>query len=366
MPTQNNSEKLTGIKNFLARVRETFAANPFQPLKFFTGGHAQTLVAFAWPRRRRYRAAAQDEARLFQVASDVQILGHCRWQANRKDHATMVIWHGIEGSSTSNYMLSTSHKAFKSGFNVVRMNYRTCGGTEHLTPTIYHGGLTQDLRAVVQELIEKDELARLFLVGFSLGGNKVLKLAGEYGEEPPREVLAICAVSPSVDLAAGAELIMKRSNWLYQKDFVYRLKQRVRTKHRLFPDHFDISELDKIRTLKEFDDRYTSRTHGFDGADDYYYRASSIRVIDRIRIPTLIIHAEDDPFIPFAPLRDELIANNPYILLIATKHGGHVAFLSAGQNGDPDRFWAENRVVEFCRMADNAQSTSPLRNDEQH
>jgi predicted alpha/beta-fold hydrolase len=334
----------------LAHVKETFASKQFRAHRLFTGGHAQTLAAFAWPRRRRYRDAAQDEARLLRVAADVQVLAHCRWQTNRRDHPTMIIWHGIEGSSSSNYMLSTAHKAFQAGFNVVRMNFRTCGGTDHLTPTIYHGGLTEDLRAVVREFIEKDQLQRLFLVGFSLGGNKVLKLAGEYGDEPPPQVLGVCAVSPSVDLMAGAELITRRSNWLYHKDFVLRLKQRVRTKHRLFPDHFDISDLDKIHTLKEFDDRYTSRAHGFDGVDDYYYRASSLRVIDRIRIPTLIIHAEDDPFIPFAPLRDEVIKNNPYILLIATQQGGHVAFLSAAQDGDADRFWAENRVVEFCEL----------------
>jgi len=292
----------------------------------------------------------------------------------------MVIWHGIEGSSASNYMLSTADKGFAAGFNVVRMNLRTCGGTEHLTSTIYHGGLTDDLRAIVSELIQQDGLSRLFLVGFSLGGNLVLKLAGEYDDRAPDEVLAVCAVSPSIDLQASAKLILKRSNWLYQKDFVRRLKQRLRRKHKLFPELYDISGLSSVRTLREFDDRYTSRAHGFNGADDYYYRASSIRVIDKIRIPTLIIHAEDDPFIPFEPMLDSAVTTNPYILLIATKQGGHVAFLSAkpqlrevthssaknqsapngsstpnGQHStprqDPDRFWAENRVVEFCAMA---------------
>ncbi|HEX9630289.1 MAG TPA: hypothetical protein VF961_09730, partial [Pyrinomonadaceae bacterium] len=176
----------------------------------------------------------------------------------------------------------------------------------------------------------------------------------------------------------SAKLILKRSNWLYQQDFVRRLKQRIRRKHELFPERYDISGLSSVRTLREFDDRFTSRAHGFDGADDYYYRASSIRVVDKIRIPTLIIHAEDDPFIPFAPMLDPAVTNNPNILLIATKQGGHVAFLSArpqlrevtrsstenqsngsrpnGQHStpseDPDRFWAENRVVEFCTFAD--------------
>ncbi|MFN2498675.1 MAG: YheT family hydrolase [Pyrinomonadaceae bacterium] len=366
------------VSAFLKYAARLFERNTFRPHRMFRGGHAQTLAAFAWPRRRQFKSV-RDQERFFQTAPDVQVLAHCRWQPNPKDHPTMIIWHGIEGSSESTYMLSTAQKSFSAGFNVIRMNLRTCGGTEHLTTTIYHGGLTEDLHAVVGELIEQDHLSRLFLVGFSLGGNMVLKLAGEYGENAPKEVLAVCAISPSIDLQASAQLILKRSNWLYQQDFVNRLKHRLRVKHKLFPEQYDITGLSSVRTLREFDDRYTSRAHGFDGADDYYYRASSIRVIDRIRIPTLIIHAEDDPFIPFAPMLDPAVANNPYILLVAPKQGGHVAFISAKPRSSnyllpdahqhsalstqhsaleehsslpEDRFWAENRVVEFCRLSE--------------
>ncbi|MBC8031303.1 MAG: alpha/beta fold hydrolase [Pyrinomonadaceae bacterium] len=337
-------------RSFLARAAKAFASHPFKPHTFFQNGHAQTLAAFAWPRRRRFRSTG-DEERVFQVAPDVQLLAHCRWQPNRNEHLTVVIWHGIEGSSASTYMLSTAHKAFQAGLNVIRMNLRSCGGTEHLTPTIYHGGLSHDLRVVVDQLIKRDGLSRIVMVGFSLGGNQVLKLAGEYGEHPPPQVLGICAVSPSVDLSASADLIMKRSNWLYHRDFVRRLKNKVRSKEKLFPELYDISRLDVIRTIKEFDDRFTSRAHGFADADDYYQRASSLRVIDRISIPTLIIHAEDDPFIPFAPLRDPAVSNNPFILLLAPKQGGHVAFIQADERADPDRFWAENRAIQFCSLA---------------
>lgn len=283
----------------------------------------------------------------------VKVLAHCRWQVNPTEHPTIIVWHGIEGSTQSNYMLATAEKGFRAGFNIIRVNLRNCGGTEHLTPTLYHGGLSEDLRAVVKELIEKDQISAIFLVGFSLGGNLVLKLAGEYGVDPPPEILAVCAVSPSVDLAASAELILKRSNWIYQQDFVRRLKKRIRTKQKLFPELYDISALRQVRTVRQFDERFTAPGHGFAGADDYYYRSSSLRVADRIRIPTLIIHAEDDPFIPFAPLRDPAVVNNPHVLLIAPEQGGHVAFISANPNHE-DRFWAENRVVEFCRLASEA------------
>ena len=179
----------------------------------------------------------------------------------------------------------------------------------------------------------------------------VLKLAGEYGDYAPPAILGVCAVSPSVDLHASADLILQRSNWLYDRDFLRRLKGRIQRKQKLFPERYDTSDIGSIRNLREFDDRYTSRAHGFDGAEDYYYQASSIRVVDKIKIPTLIIHGEDDPFIPFAPLRDPRIAANPYILLVAPPQGGHVAFVASETDGE-DRFWAENRVVEFCKLAD--------------
>jgi predicted alpha/beta-fold hydrolase len=344
--------RLTGneVRAFLRRVARVFEAKPFKPHRVFRNGDAQTLAAYAWPRSFRFYQE-RDEERLFDVAPGVKVLAHCRWQAHREECPTIIAWHGIEGSTGSNYMLATAEKGFRAGFNIIRINLRNCGGTEHLTPTLYHGGLSEDLRAVVHELIEKDQISRMLLVGFSLGGNMVLKLAGEYGDNPPPEILGVCAVSPSVDLTASAEMILKRSNWIYQQDFVRRLKRRIRTKQKLYPELYDTSGLRGVRTLRQFDDRFTAPGHGFSGAADYYYRSSALRVIAQIRTPTLIIHAVDDPFIPFAPLLDAAVVENPCILLVGPKQGGHVAFISASQNGDEDRFWAENRVIEFCKLA---------------
>ena len=384
MPTPTKSPaSIATAKAFLAKVAKAFESNPFKPHSVFRNGHAQTIAAYLWPRRFR-SVSKRDQERLFEVAPGVKVLAHCRWQRDTKGCPTIIAWHGIEGSTSSNYMQATAEKGFRAGFNVIRVNFRNCGGTEHLTTTIYHGGLSADLKAVVKELIEKDQISRMFLVGFSLGGNLVLKLAGEYGDNPPREVLGICAVSPSVDLSTSADLIMKRSNWIYHQDFVRRLKKRIRTNHKLYPELYDISGLGQARTIKEFDDRFTARAHGFANADDYYYRSSALRVTAQIRIPSLIIHAEDDPFIPFAPLRDPTVLNNPYILLLAPQQGGHVAFLSAKPSRSlrpvdsrpvrdsekpatgisnhsslithhssliEDRFWAENRVIEFCKLA---------------
>jgi hypothetical protein len=336
------------VRQFLSHVAAEFVRVPFRPLRFFTGGHAQTIVSYVWPRRSKLQAT--DPERYFQVAPEDKLLAHCRWQSNPKENPTLVLWHGMEGSTSSIYMLAIAQKAFSIGFNIVRVNLRNCGGTEHLTPTLYHGGLSQDLRAVLTELIETDELKRICLIGYSLGGNLVLKLGGELAENPPAELLAICAISPSVDLGASATEICKRSNWIYHRDFRRRMLNRIHVKKRHFPDRYDLTNIKSVRTIRDFDERFTSRAHGFDGAEDYYFKASSIRTMHQIRVPTLIVHAKDDPFIPFAPLQNPALTENPYILFIATEQGGHVAFVGE-QRDDEDRFWAENRAVQFCKLA---------------
>ena len=332
------------IKILREQLTQKLKSQDFVPHRVFQRGDTQTLAAYLWPLRPRDRTG--NEERLFQVEADSQVLARCRWQADRAEHPTLVMWHGMEGSTASAYMVSTAEKAFRAGFNVVRVNFRNCGGTEHLSPTLYHGGLTADLRVVIDALVKTDRLSRIFVAGFSLGGNMVLKLAGEYGDNPPSEVMGICAVSPSVDLGASTTHMALRRNWIYQQDFLRRLKNRLRRKQKLFPDLYDISGLGGIHSIEQFDDHFVAPAFGFADARDYYAKASSLPLIRRIRIPTLIIHAEDDPFIPFAPLRDPSIATNPYVLLMATERGGHVAFLSA--NAGEDRFWAENRLVDFC------------------
>jgi predicted alpha/beta-fold hydrolase len=324
-------------------------AKPFRPHPLFQSGHAQTLVAYAWPRRGRLRTLQTDEERLFEVEPGVRVLVRCRWHAERRAHPTLLLVHGLEGSSESIYMLSTALKAHRAGFNVLRLNIRTCGGTLHLTPTLYNSGMSPDLRALISELVERDELTDIFLSGFSLGGNMSLKLAGEYGADFPQALKGVATVSPSVELAASADRIEQRANWIYQRKFIRSLKRRMREAATLYPERYDASELRRVRTLREFDERYTAPHGGFRDANDYYARSSALPLISRIRVPTLIIHAQDDPFIPFASLRHPSVAANPSIILLAPAHGGHVGFVGDGQTGGEDRFWAENRLIEFCR-----------------
>ncbi|HEX8749411.1 MAG TPA: alpha/beta fold hydrolase [Pyrinomonadaceae bacterium] len=333
----------------LEPIRRVLSERPFVPHPLFTSGHGQTLAAYAWPRRHRLKEQSRDNARLFEVEPGVRVLAHYRWQAQKQERPLIVLLHGLEGSTESIYILGTADKAFRAGFNVARLNLRTCGKTEHLTPTIYHSGLTGDIRFVIRELIETDGFSEIYLVGFSMSGNMSLRLAGEEADSLPDELKGICAISPSVDLVAAANTIERRSNWLYQKSFMRSLHSRMRRKKKLFPELYDIQGLRRVRTIRDFDERFTARHGGFKNADDYYARTSSLPLLPRIRKPALIIHAEDDPFIPFDPLRHAEIEQNPNIILLATKSGGHVGFVAADSYGE-DRFWAENRIVEFCRL----------------
>ncbi len=343
----------------LAGIAAVLSAKPFRPLRFFPGKNAQTLAAHAYPRRFGLRLLLRsDERRFFEIEPDVKLLAHCRWQTNdlpeRRLSPTLILVHGLEGSSDSVYLLGTAAKAFRSGFNVVRLNLRTCGGTEHLTQTLYHSGLSGDLRCVISELIDVDKLEKIFLGGFSLGGNMSLKLAGEWGANAPSELRGVCAVSPSIDLAACAQLIEQPSNRIYNDRFVSSLKKRMRRVQKLHPKRYEVDDLKAIRTIREFDSRVTARYGGFRDVADYYARSSSLPLIKQIKIPTLIIQARDDPFIPFDSFLDSSVAENPFVILLAPEYGGHVGFLaqSNSSNGE-DRFWAENRLIEFCRLLAN-------------
>ena len=316
----------------------------FVPSSLLRNPHAMTLAAAFWPRKYpRLPAAAP---RLFQIDPETQVRADCHMQENPLNHSTIVLLHGLEGSSESGYMRGIAEKAWMAGFHVIRLNQRNCGGTEHLTPSLYHSGLSGDIRSVILELIERDGLPEIFAVGFSMGGNLVLKMAGEFWDAAPPELRAIVAVAPALDLASCANALNEPRNFIYQRHFVTGLKRRMRFKSTLFPGRFPIDGMRNIRSVRDFDQHITARFCDFAGADDYYARSSAARVLSQIRKPTLILTAQDDPFVPFTSFALPAIRENPAISLVAPAHGGHCAFISS-EPGDA-RFWAESRVVEFC------------------
>lgn len=344
------NEKAAIIAEKLSQIAERLRAKPFRPAPLFQSGHAQTLLGYFFPRRKKLQRASLDEKRFFNVEAGVQLLAGCRWQTGeRREFPTILIVHGLEGSSNSVYVLGTAAKAFAAGFNVLRLNLRTCGNTENLTNTLYHSGMSGDLRFVIEELIERDRLKNIFLAGFSLGGNMSLKLAGEISDNAPEELRGVCAVSPSIDLSVCATAIGQRSNWIYNQRFIVNLKKRMRRIERFHPEKYDLRELARVRTIREFDQYFTAPHGGFKDVDDYYTCSSSLRLMGNIRVPTLIIHAQDDPFVPFQSFRHPSLAHNSSIVLLAPTAGGHVGFVGVDSNSE-DRFWAENRTIEFCRL----------------
>ena len=303
-----------------------------------------TIAAVYWPRRFTLPKA---EERLFRVAEDSQLLGHCHWQEGKAPNVPVIaIVHGLEGSSQSNYVLGIAEKAYQRGFHVVRLNQRNCGGTEKLTPTLYNSGMSEDYRAILEELAEIDRFTQIFFAGYSMGGNLVTKMAGEFGTRVPRALRGVCAICPAIDLAGCADALQRRENYFYQRHFVTGLMARYARKAELFPQVYSSQGFGKIRTVREFDDAITGPCFGYRDAQEYYDTASARKVVGQVQVPMLMITAQDDPFVPYESFLAALVEENPAIQFLAPEHGGHCGFISL--YGGVERFWAEACVVEFC------------------
>lgn len=254
---------------------------------------------------------------------------------------TFVLVHGLEGSSDGGYMQSMAWNALEAGFAVHRVNIRGCGGTEGWCQTLYHAGLTSDLRAYLESLRDPGPIT---LVGYSLGGNVSLKLAGELGSGL---LHSVAAVSTPLDLAACVVALGKRANFIYQQRFVSRMRDRLAERRRLQPEAFEPifqrTDVSAIRTVFEFDDRITAPHFGFGNAPNYYKTQSSQGFLKQIAAPTLLLTAQDDPLVPFSIYSHPAIAQNPHIQLLAPQHGGHVAFLAR----ETPRFWADEAILHW-------------------
>ena len=328
-------------------------AAEFQPRRFLINGHLQTIMGNYLP---RINGLPTPEATLVEVSPATstqiasQVLCHCHWQPEevRASRPTAILVHGLEGSSNSQYVIGNSNKLWRAGCNIIRMNMRNCGGTEALSPTLYHSGLSNDVLEVMNFFVAQHGLQSMSLIGYSMGGNLVLKLAGELGTSAPSELRSVIGVSPALDLGASADALHRPQNRVYELKFLRALLMRYRRKVALFPHVYDPNLATGIRSLRELDDRITALYSGFTGAADYYYRAAAARVIDQIAVPTLILHALDDPFVRITDESCSRLEANPNIHLITTHHGGHCAFL-AQPDADTgyDGYWAEHTLLRF-------------------
>jgi predicted alpha/beta-fold hydrolase len=320
---------------------------PFDPL--FRNPHLATIAGNFWP-----RPVSHDrwpvEAIHYRTAPDVQVLVHAQ-QPGGAPKARLLIIHGLEGSSEAGYVLSLAHKALECGLAAHRFNMRGCGGTDHLAPTAYHAGQTSDALAVLRELRNASD-APIYLVGFSLGGNVALKLAGELGSEAKKLLAGVCSVSAPIDLAACAQALEQPRNFLYQRRFVHRLKERIVRRHRRAPEIYTLEHLPKIRTITDFDEYYTSKLFGFGTAANYFATQSSNQFLPQIQIPALMIQAQDDPMIPFRVYQTPALRSNPNFRLVAVRHGGHLGFLSRRK----PRFWADEVILAWIQGEQTSSS----------
>jgi uncharacterized protein len=331
----------------MGETAPAFVPSTFRPRPWLRGGHVQTLAAFFLPRRIDLPPA---ERRLIEVEPGVPVLCHAHWQEDKRA-LTLIVVHGLEGSSESQYALGIARSGLAAGMNVVRMNQRNCGGMDHCAPTLYNSGRSGDVAAVARELVERDGVSSFVLVGFSMGGNLVLKLAGEWGSDGPAPFRGVAAVCPAINLAVGADALHEPANRIYEYYFLLQLFRRFRRKARFFPKTFDTSRLRGVKTLRDFDDRITAYYCGFAGADDYYARASANNLIDDIARPTLVIHAGNDPFVRILPETRKKIVSNHNITYVEAEDGGHCAFCGERDGATSyDGRWAEREVVEFAKQ----------------
>ena len=309
------------------------------------GAHMMTVAPVFWPRT---FSLPTPEDRLFQVDLESRLLAHCHWQpGERLDAPVIVIVHGLEGSSNSDYSRGIAEAAFKRGYNAIRMNQRTCGGTESLAPTLYNSGMSSDYRAVCEELANDDGFKQIFFVGYSMGGN----LSAQNGRRIRGFFSAIAARHlrglPAVDLAACAYALERWENQVYQHHFVASLMDRYRRKAISMPKRYVQNKLPPVRTVRQFDDVITAPIFGYRDAHEYYESCVRQKNPRAAACSDLAHHRERRSLC--ALFFHSLAAGaekNPAIHLVAPDHGGHCAFIS--NKTGPARFWAEQLVVNFC------------------
>ncbi len=330
--------------------RPALPSAPFQPPSWIRGPHAQTLAGkFLRPsgdhplRRVRFDLPDGDFVDL-DVGADP--LGGA---------PVVLVLHGLEGSTRRNYMMNAYRALHARGLQPIGLNFRGCSGEPNRLPGAYHSGDTADVRAVLAWIRLQFPDRRLGLLGFSLGGNVLLKLLGEAGAEPGSStrppVDAACAISVPFDLSAGADALGQGGmGRLYTLYFLRSLRRKLEAKRNLLDPILDLPMALGAPTIREFDDRVTARLHGFSGAEDYYARSSSLGFLDRIRVPTLLLQSRDDPFLPLPATEAAAAVPNPALRRVFTDRGGHVGFVARRGQG-PRRFWAEEEAADFLAKA---------------
>lgn len=308
--------------------------------RFLSGGHLQTLFATLF---RRVTGVRYQRERVELDDGDFLDLDWSRVGAGR----LVVLCHGLEGDTSQPYIRGMAKAFNRIGWDALAWNYRGCSGEPNRTLRAYHSGATEDLEAVLLHALKNKNYSKAALVGFSLGGNLILKYLGERGAKIDARIQKAVAFSVPCDLKASSAHLAKPANKIYMMAFLSRLKKKIRAKKKLFPGQIDDRGYFKLKTFKDFDDRYTATLHGFKDALDYWKQSSALGYLDAISIPTLMVNAQDDPFLPEECFPEAVARNHPYLYLETPPTGGHVGFVSFNEDGE---YWSEKRAVEFINQ----------------
>lgn len=255
----------------------------------------------------------------------------------------IMISHGLEGNTQRAYIKGMARVGYQHGYDVLTWNYRGCSEEMNKALRFYHSGATDDLATVIDHAHSLG-YKKIFLVGFSLGGNLTLKYLGEKRSRP-ESIKKSVTFSVPLDLHTSCEKISKPSNWIYSQRFLKSLRKKVIDKSRIMSG-LDVRGLEKVKTLREFDDHFTGPIHGFKNALDYYHQCSAIRFIQDISIPSLIISAANDPFLSPECYPHQLVKQHSSVLFESPRYGGHVGFTQFSKNG---LYWSEQRAIDFIK-----------------
>lgn len=306
----------------------------YTPKWWLRNGHSNTLYAYFY---RKLSSPNYSRERWTTIDNDFIDLDFIK-SGNQK---LVILSHGLEGGSDSQYIIAISNLMNQNGYDVCALNYRSCSGEMNNTQTMYHSGFTTDLHMVVNKLA--DYYKEIFLIGYSLGGNMNLKYTTDNHYPVHDKIKGVTSVSAPIDLAGSSLRISSWYNYQYQYNFLQTLKAKMKIKATLHPETINIRDLDKVKTLIDFDEYFTGPLHGFDGAQGYYGQCNALQFLENVKLPTLLISSEDDPFLTKDCIPKEIAKSHKDIYLLATKYGGHVGFTTF----DLDFYWLDYKILDF-------------------
>ena len=308
---------------------------PYRPPLWLRNGHINTFYPYFFRKRIKHNYSRKRYITPDDDFYDVD------WLYVNDSKRLVILLHGLEGSSDSQYIMGTTHALSQNGYNIAAFNFRSCSGEMNRQPVLYHSGWTIDLHHLISNI--ENDFEEIFICGFSLGGNVTMKYVSDNKYNLSNKIKAVIGISVPCDLKAGSIKIMNLKNHFYENKFLETLLAKMKIKQHQHPNVADFSKISKVKTLWDFDEYFTAPIHGFRDAEDYYASSNSLQFLANIKLPSLIINALDDSFLPASSFPYSEAESNENLYLMTPKHGGHVGFTTFGTS----HYWVENEILKF-------------------